>query len=135
MRLLNKDAMEQLFEQAESSERKRAHLLLHTGHHEKVQRLIIALLRGSYVEPHYHELSHQWEMFIVTSGRIEVKLYDTNGQVKTIFVAGPEEDSAIVEFSPGDIHSVECLSEKAVMVEIKEGPFDPNFAKTFPSWK
>lgn len=135
MRLLNKDAMAQLFEQAESSERKRAHLLLHTGHHEKVQRLIIALLRGSYVEPHYHELSHQWEMFIVTSGRIEVKLYDTSGQVKTIFVAGPEEDSAIVEFFPGDIHSVECLSEKAVMVEIKEGPFDPNFAKTFPSWK
>ncbi|MCV5333107.1 cupin fold metalloprotein, WbuC family, partial [Escherichia coli] len=41
---------------------------------------------------------------------------------------------SVVEFSPGDIHSVKCLSPKALMLEIKEGPFDPRKAKAFSKW-
>lgn len=134
MRLIDKASLETLFEEATHSERKRSHLLLHAGHHEKVQRLIIALLQGSYVEPHYHELSHQWEMFIVMEGCIEVKLYSDTGVVRSSFKAGPEAGNSVVEFAPGDIHSVECLSERALMIEIKEGPFDPKYAKVSPGW-
>lgn len=134
MRLIDKASMETLFEEAGHSERLRSHMLLHTGHHEKVQRLIIALLKGSYVEPHYHELSHQWEMFIVTEGCIEVRLYTDEGILQSSFKAGPQAGNMVVEFAPGDIHSVECLSERAVMVEVKEGPFDQNYAKVSPIW-
>lgn len=28
-----------------------------------------------------------------------------------------------------EIHSVECISNKTLMLEIKEGPFNPDFAK------
>lgn len=134
MRLIDRSIMEQLFHEASCSERKRAHYLLHTSHHDKVQRLIITLVKGSFVEPHYHELAHQWEMFVVSEGCIEVKTYADDGQVKSSFRAGPKEEISIVEFVPGDIHSVECLSERAVMIEVKEGPFDPNYAKTSPDW-
>ncbi|MRT58575.1 cupin fold metalloprotein, WbuC family [Enterobacteriaceae bacterium RIT693] len=134
MRLIDKAVLETLFEEAKYSARKRSHLLLHSGHHEKVQRLLIALVKGSYVEPHYHELSHQWEMFIVTEGSIRVSLFTTAGEVHSSFLAGPLENNAIVEFSPGDIHSVECVSERALMLEVKEGPFDPNYAKATPIW-
>lgn len=134
MRLIDNLLMEKLFVEASKSERKRSHLLLHGGHHEKVQRLIIALLKGSYVEPHYHELPHQWEMFIVTEGCVQVTLYTNEGTIHSSFQVGPQTGKSIVEFAPGDIHSVECMSNRAVMVEIKEGPFDPNFAKTTPLW-
>jgi cupin fold WbuC family metalloprotein len=57
----------ELVRQAEASERKRSHLLLHAGHDDQVQRLLIALQPGTYVRPHHH--SEQWEMLILLSGR------------------------------------------------------------------
>ncbi|WP_368745351.1 WbuC family cupin fold metalloprotein [Enterobacter hormaechei] len=131
MRLVDKNQLEALYDQAGQSERLRSHLLLHESHQDKVQRLLIALVKGSYVDPHYHELPHQWEMFIVMQGQVQVCLYGKDGDIINKFVAGENTAINIVEFSPGDIHSVECLSPRALMMEVKEGPFDPTFAKAF----
>ncbi|RTN94148.1 WbuC family cupin fold metalloprotein [Enterobacter sp. WCHEn090032] len=131
MRLIDTRQLEALYEQAGKSARLRAHLLLHNSHQEKVQRLLIALVQGSYVDPHYHELPHQWEMFIVMQGQVQVCLYGKDGKVINQFVAGENTGINVVEFSPGDIHSVECMSPRALMMEVKEGPFNPSFAKAF----
>ena len=120
-----------VFSQAMNSERKRAHLLLHASHQEKVQRLLIAMVQGSYVDPHYHELPHQWELFVVLQGEVRVSLYDKNGQVVSVRDYGPAQAAAIMELEPGEIHSVECISDRALLLEVKEGPFDPAFAKAF----
>ncbi|EJL9531634.1 MULTISPECIES: WbuC family cupin fold metalloprotein [Enterobacteriaceae] len=131
MRLIDNDQLEALYEQAGQSTRLRSHLLMHSSHQEKVQRLLIALVKGSYVEPHYHELPHQWEMFIVMQGQLQVCLHDKDGEVIKEFVVGENTGINVVEFIPGEIHSVECLSPRALMMEVKEGPFDPSFAKAF----
>ena len=52
MRLIDKNQLETLYGQAGQSERLRSHLLLHDSHQDKVQRLLIALVKGSYVDPH-----------------------------------------------------------------------------------
>lgn len=49
-----------LFREAETSPRKRAHLLLHRDHADQVQRLLIACCVGTYFRPHYHP--EQWEL-------------------------------------------------------------------------
>ena len=131
MRLIDTHQLEALYEHAGKSARLRAHLLLHNSHREKVQRLLIALVQGSYVDPHFHELPHQWEMFVVMQGQVQVCLYGKDGEIINQFVAGENTAISVVEFSPGDIHSVECLSPRALMMEVKEGPFDPSFAKAF----
>ena len=131
MRLIDNAQLEKLYEQAERSERLRSHLLMHSSHQDKVQRLFIALVEGSYVEPHYHELPHQWEMFIVMQGKIQICIYDDDGEVEKRFIAGDDSGICVVEFAPRDIHSVECLSPRALIMEVKEGPFDPSFAKSF----
>lgn len=131
MRLIDTHQLEALYEQARHSARLRAHLLMHNSHQDKVQRLLIALIQGSYVDPHFHELPHQWEMFIVIQGQVQVCLYGKDGEIINQFVAGENTAINVVEFSPGDIHSVECLSPRALMMEVKEGPFDPSFAKAF----
>ncbi len=64
-------------------------------------------------------------------GQVQVCLYDEDGRIINQFVAGANTAISVVEFSPGDIHSVECLSPRALMMEVKEGPFDPTFAKAF----
>ena len=135
MNLLGSYRVANLFERARSSDRLRAHLNLHENYEEKVQRILIALVRGSYVEPHYHELAAQWEMFTVLQGVIEVKLYKEDGMVISSYLVGEGQDALIVHFEPGDIHSVECVSGQALMLEVKEGPFIPKYAKNFPVFK
>lgn len=134
MRLIDKEILDKLRLDSSLSERKRSHYLLHNSHQDKVQRLLIHFIKGSYVEPHFHELAHQWEMFIVLSGEIKVCLYNEQGLVVNTILAGPGHSSSVLELSPGDIHSVECLSDEAIILEVKEGPFDNNFAKSFPDW-
>ena len=129
MRKITQADIKTLFEQANYSHRKRAHLNLHASFDDKVQRLYIALLKGSYVEPHYHVLAHQWEMFIVQSGVLKVTLHNKDGSVISSCLVGDEQDIQAIEFKPGDIHSVECISEQALMLEIKEGPFIEKHAK------
>lgn len=124
--------IENLFSEAKVLPRQRSHLKLHTSYEEKVQRLLIALIKGSYVEPHFHALPHQWEMFTVLEGIIEVKLYNELGEIISKKLIGEGQDSIIVNFSPRDIHSVECISARALLLEIKEGPFEPEQAKCFP---
>lgn len=126
MRLFSENEYQELFEVAQNSELLRAHLLLHSSHDEKVQRLLIALVKGSFVLPHYHELEHQWEMFVVLSGQLNVKTYDQDNRVITERICTTGE---IIEFLPKEIHSVECISDKSLLLEIKEGPFNPKFAK------
>lgn len=112
-----------LFNAAESSPKRRAHLNLHTSYDDKFQRLYIALLKGSFVEPHFYELEHQWEMFIVQSGILKIILHHKDGSVLSSCLVGDEQDIKAIEFKPGDVHSIECLSDKALILEIKEGPF------------
>lgn len=132
MRYFGKEQLKNLFEEAALSPRKRAHLNLHSTFDDKVQRLYIAMLKGSYVEPHYHELPHQWEMFVVIQGTIDFKLYTADGSVKENLIIGEGHEIQSIELHPYDIHSVECISARALLLEIKEGPFDYITSKVFP---
>lgn len=130
MKVINDGLLQRLFQDAMHSERRRAHLLLHNSYRDKVQRLLIGMIQGSYVEPHFHSQPHQWEMFVVMQGEVKVCMYNANGNIISEHLFGPDHTVSIIELSPGDIHSVECLSDKALLLEVKEGPFDPSHAKT-----
>ena len=135
MRVIEQDLIEQLRLDAEKSPRLRSHCLLHSNHDEVVQRLLIGFVKGSFVEPHYHALAHQWEMFAVLHGVLEVKVYDDCGNVTKQFNVGNDMRLPnLIEFSPNDTHSIKCLSDFALLLEVKEGPFDPKHAKSTPSW-
>lgn len=130
MKIYDSEYLSSLIEKARNAQIKRAHLNLHTSYNEKVQRLFIALTRGSYVSPHYHALPHQWEMFIIISGTIKVLHYNEKGIITSEILVGDGQSTKVMEFSPGDIHSVECISETALMLEIKEGPYIEQHSKT-----
>lgn len=129
MRVFDNTYLAELWELAENNSRRRVHFNLHKGFDEQVQRLFIALVKGSYVEPHYHELPHQWEMIIVLEGTVEIIFYTEQGDIIKQLTAGDRLDCRVVEIQPLDIHSIECTSDKALLLEIKEGPFRPEKAK------
>src|SRR6201993_1928532 len=65
--------------QAAKNERKRVHLLLHSGHDDQVQRLLIVMQPGTYVRPHHHSL--QWEMLILLKGGGELLEFSKDGKL------------------------------------------------------
>ena len=134
MRVFNKEFLFTLDNDALVSDRMRSHLNLHSSFDDKVQRLLISLVKGSYVEPHYHALPHQWEMFVVIEGVIEVVFYTPNGRMEQRLLVGEGQECKVIEFAPNDIHSVKCVSDKALMLEIKEGPFSPEKAKVMANF-
>ena len=60
--------LEALIELAQNAERLRAHLCLHNSHQDRVQKILIALTKGTYIPPHFHKKIHQWEHFQVIIG-------------------------------------------------------------------
>lgn len=131
MDVIDQELINKLYIEAKKSDRKRSHYLLHKSHQDKVQRLLIAMIKGSYVEPHFHELPHQWELFQVLDGLVKITFYSNDGSVNKCLEIGDNSDVKLIEIHPNESHSVECLSKKALLFEVKEGPFDPNFAKKF----
>lgn len=129
MKLIDSKVMNLLYQEASASKRKRSHYLMHDSHSDKVQRLAIAMVKGSYVEPHYHELNHQWEMFSILEGSVRLCIFDSKRGLIEEFMLGLEYGCVSVELEPRLIHSVECISDRAFLMEVKEGPFDSRFAK------
>ncbi|HUC48553.1 MAG TPA: WbuC family cupin fold metalloprotein [Xanthobacteraceae bacterium] len=117
----------ELLGKAETSERKRSHLLLHGGHHDQVQRLAIMLECGSYVRPHQH--SAQWEMLALLRGCCDVLQFSPQGRL----ISRIEMSAAcpIVQIPIGTWHGLYVCESATMLLEIKPGPYRPN---EFADW-
>ena len=108
--------------QAATAPRKRAHLLLHSGPEDPVQRLVIAAQPRSYVRPHQH--TRQWEMLVLHSGSMDVLVFSEDGEV----ISRNQLDAAtpVVQIPVGAWHTCIVRDSDTVVVEIKPGPFRSN---------
>jgi cupin fold WbuC family metalloprotein len=113
--------------EAAHNQRKRVHLLLHAGHDDQVQRLLIVMQPGAYVRPHHHSL--QWEMLVLLKGRGELLKFREDGAL-----VGRIEMSAevpVVEIPVGAWHGFVVREADTAVLEVKPGPYRPN---EFADW-
>lgn len=120
-------ALAELLGKAEASERKRTHLLLHGGHHDPVQRLVIVLEPGTYVRPHRH--SQQWEILALLRGGCDLLKFDARGHVTGRVAMSAE--SPVVQIAVGTWHGLYVHDKGTVLFEVKPGPYRPN---EFADW-
>ena len=118
---------------AECSTRRRAHLNLHRNYNDKIQKLLIALTKNTYIPPHCHKLEHQTEHFQILEGEVVLVIFDRNGDIKDYTLLSPNGITA-VEVEPDVFHTVICLTDSAILMEIKLGPFEQSTSKFIPSW-
>jgi len=109
--------------QAEASPRLRSHLLLHGGHDDPVQRLAIALRRGSYIRPHLHSV--QWEMLTLLRGACDVLFFDSAGRI-TQRTALSTTATTVIQIPQGQVHGAVVSEQNTVVIEVKPGPFCAN---------
>jgi cupin fold WbuC family metalloprotein len=101
---------------------------------DRVQRFLNVLQPGTYVRPHCHRRERPgegFECFLVLQGEVGLLLLDTGGRVigrERIRADGPLRG---IELAEGVIHTLVALSPDAVLMEIKQGPYQPAADKDF----
>lgn len=123
-----------LLEKANTSERKRSHYNLHQGLDEPVQRLCIALKSGTYVRPHHHKELNKWELMIALKGEVGLTLFDESGFVIDQLIMAPGASLSGLELKPNTWHTLYPLSDEAIVIEVKEGPYTPSIESDFAKW-
>lgn len=77
---------------------------------------------------------------VAIRGLFSLITFDDDGEIAEILKFGTERfdgetaQGVGVELAPGIWHTVVALTEGAVMLEVKAGPFDPAAAKEFAPW-
>ncbi len=134
MHWLDDAMLDALIARAAQSPRRRQHHNLHSSYTDPCQRLLNALWHDSYIAPHCHALDPKEETLVAVRGELGCIAFDANGAVtgRRRLSAGGRTSAVIV--SPGEWHTVVALSETAVLLEIKAGPFHPSAAKETAQW-
>lgn len=134
MKLITRDLLDGLGAKAQSLPRRRTHHNLHDDLSAPVQRLFVALQPGSYVRPHCHREPNKWELLVAIAGRLAVLIFEPDGRLRERLELAPDGDGRAVEFPPGTWHAVVALAPDSVMLEVKQGPYQPTPAADFAAW-
>lgn len=114
--------LDELVEAARNSPRGRAHLLLHAGHQDPVQRLLISLEPRTYVRAHKH--SEQWEMLILLRGKVDILLLGDDAKLSQRFQLSAA--APVIQIPMKQCHSAVSMEPGSVLMEVKPGPFKAN---------
>jgi cupin fold WbuC family metalloprotein len=132
LRTITQELIDSLIQKAAELPRKRTIYRLHE-HHELVQRMVNALIPGTYVTPHKHEDPDKVELFSVLVGKVAVLRFDEGGAVQQIEIMDSEGAVRAVEIPPRMYHTLVALKPSALL-EIIEGPYDDRTHKRFAPW-
>ena len=125
---IDKADIRTLLGEAVTSPRLRSHRLLHDGPDDATQRLVIAAAKGTYIRPHIHR--QQWEMLILLSGSGTVLQFSSSGEIEQVFDMS-DGGTTLVQIPQGTFHGFAVTGDNAVVMEVKQGPYQPN---EFASW-
>ncbi|MGB0865205.1 MAG: WbuC family cupin fold metalloprotein [Granulosicoccaceae bacterium] len=126
--------IDQLIQQATESPRLRSNVNFHTEMDDPVQRLLISLKRGTYVRPHHHPKAGKWELLLAVHGEMALVLFDEHGTVIDKMLLSPGETVLGAEMPPATWHTVYPITEDAVFLELKAGPYTPAEPSDFATW-
>ena len=129
---INKDLLDNLFEQAKENPRLRQNLDLRTSADDNSQRMLNALLPGTVVPIHRHPQSTE-NVFLLCGKIVEV-ICDENGDEIERIHLDPTVGNYGCVVPQGVWHTVEVL-EPSVIYESKDGKYGEDGSETFDAFK
>lgn len=121
-----------LFDKAVVSDRKRMNYDLRTSYNDGSQRMLNALLPGSIVPIHRHPNSN--ENVILLCGKLVEVLYDEEGNETERIHLDPSVGNFGCVVPAGAWHTVEVL-DPSVIYEAKDGKYGEDGSETFDEYK
>ena len=121
--LLNTNLLDALSEQAKASPRLRMNLDLRNSPADQSQRMLNALEPGTVMPIHRHRNSS--ETVTVLRGKVKWLYYNDKGELTHTFLVAPGTDLVGLCVPMGQWHSLECLESGTVILETKDGAWEP----------
>lgn len=133
VQLLTRSLLDNLCDEASKTDRKRKNYNFHE-HSERVQRFLNVLQPGTYVRPHRHLRSdgvNGFEFFLVLQGAIGMIVMDESGEAVRSERLDADGEQKGIELAEGLFHTLVVLEANSVILELKEGPYQPATDKDF----
>ena len=116
--------LDTLTTQAQGSPRLRMNLDLRNSVEDTSQRMLNAIEPGSVVPIHRHR--HTSETVVCLRGRIVEEFYDELERICTeAIVLSPNSPTVAINIPAGQWHTVRSLESGTVILEVKDGPYEP----------
>lgn len=123
MKLIDENLLNQLSSEASKNERLRINYNLHEALDDGVQRLLNALEPGTVLPIHRHQ--HQNETYLLLRGKMDVHIYNDEKDLVQTYRLDTKEGQYGLHMPKNTWHSIEVLSSGTVILEVKEGPYQP----------
>ena len=116
--------LDTLTTQAQGSPRLRMNLDLRNSVDDTSQRMLNAIEPGSVVSIHRHRYTS--ETVVCLRGRIVEEFYDELERICTeAIVLSPNSPTVALNIPAGQWHTVRSLESGTVILEVKDGPYEP----------
>lgn len=123
MRIDNR-LLDELTAQAKASPRLRMNLDLRNSPEDGSQRMLNALEPGTIVPIHRHQKSS--ETVVCLRGHVRELFFDELGRMcDEVFDLTPNGPTMALNIPAGQWHTVEVLEEGTVILEVKDGAYEP----------
>ena len=124
MQAVDRSMVDDLLAEAARAPRQRKNLNFHRQLDHPCQRLLNAILPGSYVRPHRHLADNKAEFMIVVRGCLGLLFYDAGGAITDRLKLEESGPIQAVNIPAGQFHTVIAL-KPTVIFETKAGPYEP----------
>jgi len=115
--------MDSLTEQAKASPRLRMNMDLRNSPSDGSQRMLNALEPGTPLPIHRHMKSS--ETVVCLRGHLREVFYNDAGEVMEVIDLAPGSDCVALNIPLGQWHSVEVLESGTIIMETKDGAYEP----------
>ena len=120
---IDKILMDELTAQAEASPRLRMNRDLRNSPEDKSQRMLNALEPGTPLPIHRQMKSS--ETVVCLRGHLREVFYNDAGEVTEVIDLAPNSECVAINIPLGQWHSVEVLESGTIIMEFKEGAYEP----------
>ena len=114
---------DKLSAQAKESPRLRMNLDLRNSDADSSQRMLNAIEPGSVVPVHRHRGTS--ETLVVLRGRVVEEYYSSDGAVKASYELAAGGPICALNIPAGQWHTLRALESGTVILEMKDGPYEP----------
>ena len=116
--------LDNLSAQAKASPRLRMNYDLRNSPEDKSQRMLNAIEPGSPLPVHRHR--HSSETVVILRGRLVEEFYDDLGRIcEEAIELKPGGPVVALNIPIGQWHTVHALESGTVIMEVKDGPYEP----------
>lgn len=120
---IDKQLLDNLTDQAKSSQRLRMNFDLRDALDDNSQRMLNALEPGTIIPIHRHGTTS--ETVVIIRGKVVQHFYDDEGNVTDSIYMQPGGPTYAMNVPVGQWHRIESLESGTVILEFKNGPYVP----------